>query len=328
MKKVLLTGANGLLGSHVAQQLTHAGYLVRAMVRKGKGTPLLKALSCEIFEGDLTNPADVWQAVKDCDFVVHAAARTSPYPMDINAFRDINIEATTHLISACLQQRVERFVYVSTANCFTNGTKEHPGTEDSEFMPWLKHSAYAYSKYLAQQQVLSAVREKGFPAIVVCPTFMIGSHDYKPSSGQLLLHLLRNRLVVYPPGGKCFVDATAAAVAIKNALTKGEIGQCYLLAEENLSYREFYKLAKKISNRVVFLLPIPRFLLTFLGHLGSFLEKKWGIVNALSVPNTRMLCTFNYFSGQKAKAVLAMPSVAIEASIKESYHWFKTINLA
>ncbi|NOX45523.1 MAG: NAD-dependent epimerase/dehydratase family protein, partial [Chlorobi bacterium] len=218
MEKVLVTGANGLLGANIVRQLSAKGYLVRAMLRKGSDKLSLKGAKFELFEGEITRPGDVAKAVSGCGYIIHSAARTSQSPTKPEAFVKINIEATSNLIESCKRFKVKRFVFVSTANCFTNGTINQPGNESSGFMPWLKKSGYAYSKFLAQENVLREVKENSFPAIVVNPTFMIGPHDSKPSSGKLLLYGHKNRIVFYPPGGKSFVDVELAAKSICNAL--------------------------------------------------------------------------------------------------------------
>jgi dihydroflavonol-4-reductase len=136
--KVLVTGANGLLGSNVASQLTKQGYNVVAVVRKGSNQLALKGIPCEIIECNLTNVADVEKAIFGCDYVVHCAANTQQKPNKLEAFKKINIDATSILIRLSKQHKIKRFVFVSTANCFTNGTIQNPGDESKGFMPWLK----------------------------------------------------------------------------------------------------------------------------------------------------------------------------------------------
>lgn len=323
MRRVLLTGANGLLGSHIAIELKRKAIEFYAIVRPGKATPLLSALSANIVEGDIRDKQFLEKWVKQSDYIIHAAARTAPYPMDLREFYPINVEATRHLLDLATRYGLKRFVHISTANCFTNGSKQQPGTEKSPFMPWLKDSAYAYSKYLAQKEVLQVSKNQGLAAIVICPTFLIGAHDYKPSSGQLILHGLRRNITFYPPGGKSFVSASAAAVAIVNALEMGREGECYLLAEAHYSYLEFFQMLLRLVNKRSFLVPIPRHLLRLIGRLGTFAEHNFGKSSLLTSANAKMLCLPNYFSGEKAKQELAMPSRAIEEALQEAITWFE-----
>lgn len=323
MIKVLVTGANGLLGANVVRQLLAEGYLVKAMVRKGSDRLSIKGAECEMFEGEITNTNDVLKAVSDCDYVVHSAAQTSQFPSKLEAYTKANIEATKILINACKHHHVKRFVFISTANCFTNGSLEKPGTESSRFMPWLKGSGYAYSKYLAQEEVLREVKENSFPAIVVNPTFMIGAYDSKPSSGKLLLYALNNRVLFYPPGGKSFVDVNYAAKAISNALTDGKVGECYLLAGENLTYKGFFREVEKLSGKWKILIPIPRKFLFVIGKLTDMLQRYFSIPLPLNSVNAQLLGLDNYFSNHKAQTELGLEKTKINNSINLALSWFK-----
>lgn len=323
MKKVLVTGANGLLGANVVRQLSAMGYLAKAMVRRGSNNLSLKNTKYELFEGEITNKKDVYKAVSDCDYVIHSAAQTAQTPSNVEAFRKTNIDATSLIIEACKHFNIKRFIFVSTANCFTNGSIENPGDETSGFMPWLKGSGYAYSKYLAQTEVLENVKKYGFPAIVVSPTFIIGPHDAKPSSGKLLLHGYKNKILFYPPGGKSFVDVEFAARAICNALTKGKIGETYLLAGTNLTYKDFFKLVEKQSNKRKIIIQIPHSLLTILGSISGFAGKIFSLSLPLSTVNSRLLSLENYFSNEKAVRELGMEKTDVGYAVASAIEWFK-----
>ncbi|MEE4286080.1 MAG: SDR family NAD(P)-dependent oxidoreductase, partial [Mariniphaga sp.] len=200
-EKVLVTGANGLLGSNVADRLSKQGYDVVAVVRKNSNVLALNGIKCKIVECDITKRLEVEKAIAGSDYVVHCAANTKQSPSNLDAYKKINIDSTSVLIQLSKLNNIKRFIYVSTANCFTNGTVQNPGDESKGFMPWLKKSGYAYSKYLAQQMVLEEVEKNNFPAIVVAPTFIIGPRDAKVSSGKLIMHALKRKVVFYPPGG-------------------------------------------------------------------------------------------------------------------------------
>lgn len=327
MKRVLVTGANGLLGANVVRQLSSEGYMVRAMVRKGYDPVSLKGAECEIFEGEITDIIDVLEAVSKCDYVVHSAAQTSQFPSNLEAYTKTNIDATKILIEVCKFFRIKKFVFVSTANCFTNGSLEKPGTESSGFMPWLKGSGYAYSKYLAQEEVLHEVKENSFPAVVVNPTFMIGPYDSKPSSGKLLLYAFKNKLLFYPPGGKSFVDVNYAAKAIGNAISEGTIGECYLLAGENLTYKGFFREVGKLSGKRKILIPIPKQLLFGIGKLTDTLQRYFSIALPLNSVNAQLLGLDNYFSNYKAQTELGLKKTEINKSIELALNWFNHNNI-
>ncbi len=319
-EKVLVTGANGFLGNHVVRVLLEEGYGVVAMVRPKSSTVILKELNCDIFIGAIINPKDVNVAIKNCDYVVHCASMTSQNERDFEVYNIANVSTTKVLVKACKENQIKRFILVSTANCFTNGTIHKPGCETTGFMSWLKNSGYAYSKYLSQKNVLLEVKENNFPAIVVAPTFLVGPYDSKPSSGALLQYVLNTKIVFYPKGGKSFVDVRSVAIAIKNSLKLGTIGECYLLSGINLSYKEYFKKIASISNKKKWLIPIPNFILNTVNVFYCILRSKDLL---LLKTNIRMLLLKNYFSNYKAMKYLEMPETNIDRSIYDTIEWFK-----
>lgn len=318
---VLVTGANGFLGNHIVRVLLRRKFRVIAMVRPASNIYALQGLDCTICRGELHKMNDVASAVKNADYVIHCASMTSQNTTDFGPYEKANLTSTRFLVRACRQHGIRRFVLVSTANCFTNGTMKNPGTEASGFMDWLKDSGYAYSKYLAQKYVLDQVRENDFPAVVVAPTFMIGPHDAKPSSGALMLYALKNKLLFYPKGGKSFVDVRAAAIATVNALTLGKTGECYLLSGINLTYRTYFKKILKVTGQRRRMVPIPRSAGTAFVLAHRILPFKR---LRLLKTHIRMLSLDNYFSNTKARQHLDMPDTDIDESINNAISWFKS----
>lgn len=326
MDKVLVTGANGLLGSHIVSELLKRNYKVRVLVRKKSNLKGLHGLDVEIFEGEVTQKEDVLQAAKGCNFLIHCAAKTSPKPSDVKAFKDVNIKTTEHCIEACKTHGFKRFILVSTANCFGNGTMENPGNEQRPFIPWLRKSGYAYSKFIAQQMVLNETQNNTLDAVVVNPTFIIGERDVKPSSGRIFFNVINKSVVFYPPGGKNFVDARAVATGTVNAMEKGKPGECYLLAGENMSYKKFFKMASEIAGQKPVFIPIPRFVLIGLGYLGDFSENVLNKPVNLSKVNARMLCENNFYTPAKAIKELGFQLISVREAAEKAIRWFRENN--
>ncbi len=320
-EKVVLTGATGFLGYHIAKTLVAQNYEVTALVRSEKGVDELKRLGCVVKTGKLNDGEFIDKSIENQDYVIHCASLTKQTDVSFENYRIANFLSTELLVRSSKKHLIKRFVLVSTANCFRNGTISSPGNEISPFMNYLKNSNYAYSKYLAQQMVLEEVRETGFPGIVVAPTFMIGPHDRKPSSGQLLMYGCKNSFLFYPSrGGKSFVDVSAAAVATVNALRMGRIGECYLLSGVNKSYREYFRMVAGASERKKRLIPVPVFVSSSLGLLLGMVPTK---KNKMTKANMKLFFSGNYFSNDKARLELQMPDTDFEKSFYESMNWFR-----
>jgi dihydroflavonol-4-reductase len=320
--KVLVTGANGLLASNLVRELLQSGYDVRGMVRGNSNLLSLKKVDVELFKGEINNPTDIRNAFAGCEAVVHAAANTAQWPTHFEAYKKANVDATRMILDEAIRRGVEKFIFVSSANAFDPGSKEMPGNEESPFSISGK-SGYMVSKQVAQTMVLDEYRRSGLPAIVVNPTFMIGKYDSKPSSGQIILMAHTRTLMAYPPGGKNFVHVVDVARGIANAIRKGNPGECYLLANENLSYGEFFEKLKMVHGRPQTLVKLPRWTVNLAGSVGSIFESTFSKPAKLNAVNARLLCADNYYSPEKAVRELNLPQTPIAQAIEDAIEWFQ-----
>src|ERR1041384_3624211 len=112
-KTIFLTGANGLLGSHITRELLLRNYYVVAFIENGKETKTLNGLPDISFAyGDILNEKEVLSASRGCDYIIHAAANTSVIPARSQKTNDINIKGTQNIINAALQNNVSRLIYI------------------------------------------------------------------------------------------------------------------------------------------------------------------------------------------------------------------------
>ncbi|NSL85966.1 NAD-dependent epimerase/dehydratase family protein [Chitinophaga sp. Mgbs1] len=326
MMKVLITGANGFLGSHLTRELFRQGYEVKAMIRASANLLGMEDIPCEIFSGNIDNRDDVCAAVAGCDIVIHTACITDQWNISFEAYERVNFTATKYIVEACIAQQVKRLIYVSTANTIGPGSKMHPGTELNGFTLFNANSGYINTKYLAQQYVLEQVAAGRLQGVVVNPTFMIGPRDSKPSSGKLILYGMKKKVLFYPPGGKNFVHIQDVCRGIVNAIDKGKTGDCYLLAGHNLTYREFFNILNQVSGEKKVMIRIPRFLLKIAGVTGSVLQQLLHIRGKLNYTAAYMLSLDNYYTGRKSERELQVRYTPIEDAIAGAHSWFKENN--
>ncbi|MGD9928716.1 MAG: NAD-dependent epimerase/dehydratase family protein [Mangrovibacterium sp.] len=320
--KALITGANGLLGSNLARQLLKANYEVRAMVRESSNLLSLRGSDVEWFRGNVLDARDLKKALTGCQVVVHAAANTAQWPSDYSFYQPINVDGTRLLLDESRKAGIERFIYVGSANAFGPGSKEKPGTEESPFTNIQRQSGYMRSKYEAQQLVLEFHQRHGFPTLVVNPAFMLGKYDAKPSSGQLLLMAHKKQLMFYPTGGKNFVHVEDVACGIIRAIENGTPGECYLLAGQNLSYREFFMKMQHVCGYPKQLIHLPKPIILAAGWAGTFYERLTGKPARLNRTNARLLMAENYYSPEKAIHELQLPQTPVEQAITDALEWF------
>jgi dihydroflavonol-4-reductase len=320
--RVLVTGANGFLSGHIVRELLRRDHTVRAMMRPGAKAHALAGLDIEITYGNITSIADVIEAVRGCDIVIHAAADTSQSHRRAKDYYPVNVEATSNIIEAVSAEKCKRLIFVSSANTMGFGTLRDPGDETTPISPLFLRSGYAKSKLMAQQLVMEAVAEKKIDAVVVNPTFMIGPVDHNPHSGRIFKMVLNRKLVLYPPGGKNFVDVRDAAKGIVNAIHNGKSGECYLISGENLSFREFFRRINTFSAQNSKLIAVPAFVIKLSGIIGSIL-RRLGITMELNYTNAKLLCIHNYFRNDKAVRDLGLTCSGIDKTIVDYLHWVR-----
>ncbi|HET9052636.1 MAG TPA: NAD-dependent epimerase/dehydratase family protein [Cyclobacteriaceae bacterium] len=321
--KILITGADGLLGSNLVRELLSRGHNIRAFVQPGRQQKTLQGLPIERFEGNLLNPEDVIKSAEGCGAIIHCAASTAVWPIRSESINKVNIDGTRNIIQAIYTNNIQRLIYVGTANSFGFGSKDQPGVEGNPYKSATYGLDYMDSKYKAMQVVLEEVKKNSLPAVIVNPTFMFGPYDSTPSSGAMIVALYKGKVPGYTRGGRNYLCAKDAAVAIANALTQGRVGECYILGNENLSYKEiFTKIASTIQVKAPSL-AIPSGFAKLYGHIGSLLGKFSGKAPAVSYPLSRIASDEHYYSPAKARKELGLPQTPVETGIKESFEWLK-----
>lgn len=319
--KALVTGANGFLASNVVRELNRRGFPVRAMVRSTADLHALSGAEYELFYGQITSVADAMEAMKSCDIVIHAAADTSQHYLNVEPYMQVNVKGTLNMLEASCRNQVKKFIFVSTANAFGYGTKSDPGNENMPAKYPFTSSGYALSKTMAQELVIEYAKIGKLDTVVVNPTFIIGPYDARPSSGRIITMMHNKKIVPVPPGGKNFVHVADVAEGICNAIDRGRSGSCYLLANENLTYGEFYAKLAKATGRSVYQLKLRPQLLHAMGTIGS-LAVKSGFRSNLNLVNARILCIGNYYSSAKAVVELGLPQTPVDKAITDAMEWF------
>ncbi|WP_336963443.1 NAD-dependent epimerase/dehydratase family protein [Chryseobacterium contaminans] len=319
MKKVFVTGATGLLGTNVIIKLLQNGYSVIALVRQKSKYMGEENENLKLIEGSLTSDLSSYLADSDC--IIHIAAETSQDLIRYEDYEKVNYDITVKLFSEAEACGVRRFLFVSTANTIGYGSKEQPGNEE-DFQEYpFTDSLYAHSKLNAELHLLE--NRKNTEVLILNPTFMIGAHDTKPSSGKLIFWAWKKKLIFYPKGGKNFVHAEDAAQGVVAAINKGENGQKYLLANENLSYREFFRQINRMTHQTPTMIPIPDIFLNILGRIGDLL-RILKIKTNLCTPHMKALQIHNYYTNQKSIQDLEIQYQSIDKAINDAVEYFKS----
>lgn len=320
--KVFVTGADGMLGSNTVRELLERDYQVKVFLQKGKKSDTLKDLKIEKSYGDILDIESISSEMEGADVVIHIAANTSIWPSRSEIVRKVNIEGSRNCAEACIKNNVKKLIYIGTANSFGFGDKQNPGNEESPFIAGKFHMDYIDSKYEAHQLILEYVKTKKLPAVIINPTFMIGPYDSKPGSGAMLIAIYNQKSPGYIDGGRNFVYVKDVAVAICNAITKGEVGQDYIAGGHNYTYKEAFTLMAETMGVKVPICSIPGWMAVLFGH---FCETKAKITKkqpTVTCNAARIAQVYQYYSSEKAAKLLDMPQTPLNIAIKEAQQWF------
>lgn len=227
-KKVLLTGASGFIGSHLAEELITCGASVRAFLHynsRGEEGNLRYVASeirreIEIVYGDLTDPDAVKKAVRGTSHVFHLGALIAiPYSyVHPFSFVQANINGTAHVLNACLEAGIERLVTTSTSEVYGTAITV-PMDETHRLHP---QSPYAASKAAADHLVESYARSFGLPAVIVRPFNTFGPRQsMRAVIPTIIMQALRNGAVelgsITPTRDFNFVKDVAHGFALAGA---------------------------------------------------------------------------------------------------------------
>lgn len=255
--KVMVTGANGFVGSHVCVLLEQNGHeVVRAVRQAGQEN--------ETAVGELDGSTNWTEALQGVDVVVHTAARVHVLHEKVadpdREFRTINVEATMHLARSASAAGVRRLVFLSTIGVLGNFSDE-PFTEDADPNP---SNAYSSSKFFAEQRLLNIARETSLEIVIIRPPLVYGP-CVKANFYRLMHSVYKER---YLPFGRVhnkrdFVSVTNLCDLIRCCLDHpAAAGELFLVADgQAISTPELIRELAQLMDKKPRLLYIPiRFL--------------------------------------------------------------------
>ncbi|MEZ6124323.1 MAG: NAD-dependent epimerase/dehydratase family protein [Planctomycetaceae bacterium] len=172
---ILVTGATGLVGSHVAEQARRRNLRVRALVRSTAETSLLRSLGVELAEGDMDDPESLKRGCRGATVVIHCAAKVGDWG-PTEAYRRVNVRGTEQLINTCLAEGcLKRWIQISSLGVYSGA--EHFGTDESTLPNTSGIDGYTLTKVESEKLVCRFIQDRGLPAVVLRPGFIYGPRD-------------------------------------------------------------------------------------------------------------------------------------------------------
>lgn len=243
---IFVTGASGLVGSHLIQSLLAKGKKVRALYRRS--VPRFEGSDqCEWIQGDILDPIGLNEALVGVDYVYHCAAIVSFAPGAAAKMIQSNVEGTANVVNACLVQKVKKLLFVSSVAALGRIRETEAIDESMHWTPETSNSVYGQSKYLAELEVWRAM-EEGLPTTIVNPVIILGAGDWDNGSSGIFKSAY-NEFPWYTNGMSGFVDVLDVVDAMQLLMESDITGQRYVLSGENLHYRSLFNSIAAAFNK-------------------------------------------------------------------------------
>lgn len=325
-RRSLITGATGLLGSHIAESLVARGERVRALVRPTSDTAFLTQLGVELVTGDLHDPDAIRRAVAGVGVVYHSAAHVGDWGKWPLFQREV-IDATRNVLDACGPAGVGRLVYVSSVAAYGHpGRTGAPITEDDP----LGQKLYRFRDYYSRAKIAAEelVRAAGPLAAVVRPSWIVGPRDR--TSLAPLFAAIRRGMVSIVGRGDNFVNIVAAADVADGAIRAGTApaaagGVFNLCSEGEITQREFFATLTAAIGRKPIRRRVPHWMAYSAGVLGEVVGTAIGIKRSPYVTrhSVSLISRPTRFSIARAREQLGWePRVGAREGLRRALAWW------
>ncbi len=167
---VLITGAAGFIGSHLAKALIKKGHSVRGLYYSGRNLDQAQALGIDIFKGNLADPASIKGLTKDIDIVFHLATRTLDWGSR-KQFESVMVKGTMNLLKEA-RGNIKRFIYFSSIAALGIGRNLEGATEDTKQVK--TGIPYCDTKIIAENRVITFCTKNNIDFTILRPANVIG----------------------------------------------------------------------------------------------------------------------------------------------------------
>ncbi|MFQ6615627.1 MAG: NAD-dependent epimerase/dehydratase family protein [Fidelibacterota bacterium] len=320
--KSLVTGASGFIGSHLVDALLKEGHEVTALVRPTSPMRWLEGKPIRLMIGDVRDPDSLEEAVKNQDYVFHAAGKVAA--RTFREYNDTNHVGTRNLMEAILTHHpnVAKVIYVSSMSAGGPTTPDHPLTEEDPSRPI---SLYGKSKYLGEQAVLE--HQDRLDVAAVRPPVVYGPRDQGTLSFfRLVKRHIRLNLGLRDRYATLVHVSDVARALILVATRDNTRGRYYYLDDGNpvTTWLELQDLIRAAVGSWTATVRVPLSLLFLVSSAVHGLQYVTGKTSWFNLPKYRELSQRAWLcDGGKIRRELGFkPAVSVEEGIPETARWY------
>ncbi len=323
--KILITGANGMIGQHLAKRLLRDGHDVTAFIWKSSNLGALKDLQGLSFAyGDVRDLDSLKEAVKGKEIVFHLAGVVHlPYKEEQTYF-DVNVTGTENVLKACAENTsLKKLIHCSSASCYA------PTTEViTETFPCGSKYPYGKSKLEAEIKIKEFVKEHPMNYVIVRPARVYGPCDmtllplFRMVKNGTYFHIGKMDSCMMPMHVDDMAEAFVRCMDAKD-------GEIYNIAgPEVITTRQFMDTVARIENKKIPHISIP---VQIVKLAAIITENIYGLMKKdppLSLKKLKFFTVSEKYSTKKAESELGfVPTVKIDKGLEDLYKWYTDNNL-
>ena len=320
MKSVLVLGASGFIGGHIARVALERGWEVRGLRRRSKATGHLGEAPVRWFEGDIDQPDTLTAALEGVEIVFHAAGYYPRHVRDVPGQIAYAVRQTRGVLDAVRKTATARVIYTSSMTTIGLPPSHENRLADERdlYIPGsVARSAYYECKFAMESEVLRAALT-GLPVVVVIPTAVFGPGDHHQALGGVLLAVARGLAIGWLPASINVVDVRDVAATQIQAAEVGNLGERYILGGHNETMHNLLNLSAEIAGVRPPRFEIPLKWLEWVLTLGKVIPALDRAGNHL-----RAVHTWQAYDCSKAARELRLTPRPLRQTLEDALSWYQ-----
>ena len=332
---VFVTGATGLLGTHVLVELLKRGEQIRALYRSPEKQAFVRSVFGHFFgaeadqqfqkiewiQGDILDISSLEEGIEGCEKVFHCAALVSFKKRDFKRLMKTNKEGTANVVNVSLNAGIKQFCHVSSTAAIGRAASKEFYSETDKWVNGAENSNYAISKYSAENEVWRG-KEEGMDVVIVNPSVILGVGNWNESSLSIF-KVVKKGLKFFTPGTNAFVDARDVAYVLCELSEQNITNERFLVISENVPFKLlFEQIAAQFGVKAPHI-EVKRWMAGLAWRIEGVLAFLFGKKQNITKETAKSSMMTTKYSNEKIKSVLNYDFIPIEESVKDAVAYFK-----